>query len=35
MNESNRLVYAVDGIHITIISCCYHYQAYSALSVCF
>ncbi|OZS41394.1 Txe/YoeB family addiction module toxin [Photobacterium sanguinicancri] len=35
IDESNRLVYAVDGIHIIIISCCYHYQAYSALSVCF
>ncbi|MDO6545469.1 Txe/YoeB family addiction module toxin [Photobacterium sanguinicancri] len=27
IDEENRLVYAVDDIHITIISCCYHYQA--------
>ncbi len=26
IDESNRLVYAVDDIHITIISCRYHYQ---------
>lgn len=27
IDESNRLVYAVDDIHITIISCRYYYQA--------
>ena len=26
IDETNRLVYAVDDTHITIISCRYHYQ---------
>ena len=25
VDESNRLVYAVNDSHITVISCCYHY----------
>ena len=27
IDESNRLVYAVTELHLTIISCRYHYQA--------
>jgi len=25
IDETNRLVYAVTGSHLTLISCCYHY----------
>ena len=27
IDESNRLVYAADDVHLSIISCRYHYQA--------
>ena len=28
IDENNRLVYAVDDTHVTVISCRYHYPAY-------